>query len=119
MHAFKLKPEPGRVLIKAVLRAAEQLQLRHKELGKVLGVSPSTVARLEERDSLSEAAAERGLLFVRVYRSLLGIVGSDEAAVAWLRGHNRYLAAAPREAIQKVEGLVMTLQYLDAMRGKI
>jgi hypothetical protein len=59
-------------------------------------------------------------LFVRLYRSLDALVGSNEAqARAWLDGENAALGGVPRELIASAEGLVRVVQYLDAARGRI
>jgi transcriptional regulator with XRE-family HTH domain len=114
-------PAPGRTLARASARAAELLELTQAELAAVLGLSPATVSRmaagvylLEPRSKAWELAA----LFVRLYRSLDALVGSNEAqARAWLNGPNLALGAAPREMISRAEGLVRVVQYLDAARG--
>jgi transcriptional regulator with XRE-family HTH domain len=115
-------PAPGRTLARASTRAAELLELTQAELAVVLGLSPATVSRmtagtfvLEPRSKAWELAA----LFVRLYRSLDALVGSNEAqARAWLNGPNLALGAAPRELIARAEGLVRVVHYLDAARGR-
>ena len=45
-------------------------------------------------------------------------VGNDAAKVAaWMGSYNRALNGIPRELIESPQGLVMTLQYVDAMRA--
>jgi hypothetical protein len=56
-------------------------------------------------------------LLVRLFRSLDALVGNDDAQTsAWLNSPNRALNGTPRELIESPQGLVMTLQYVDAMR---
>jgi hypothetical protein len=63
---------------------------------------------------------ELAALFVRLFRSLDALVGSNEAqARAWLDGENAGLGGIPRQLIGKAEGLVRVVQYLDAARGRI
>jgi transcriptional regulator with XRE-family HTH domain len=115
-------PAPGRTLARASTRAAELLEMTQAELAVVLGLSPATVSRmsagtfqLEPRSKSWELAA----LFVRLYRSLDALVGSNEAqARAWLNSPNLALGAAPRELIARAEGLVRVVHYLDAARGR-
>ncbi|TMG72868.1 MAG: DUF2384 domain-containing protein, partial [Betaproteobacteria bacterium] len=58
------------------------------------------------------------LLLVRVYRSLDALVGTDAAQrKAWLHGHNRALNGRPVELLQRADGLVGVVAYLDAMRA--
>ena len=107
------------VVTKAVRRAAAKLGLTHAQLAEVLGVSPSTVSRLEQSPLSRPKAIELALLLIRVYRSLIGVVGSDAAAASWLATENSYLQGRPVDLVQRVEGLTQTLSYLDAMRARV
>jgi len=114
LQQFGAKPAPETTLTKAVVRAAGALGLSQAVLADVLGVSGRyalTPARRREW--------EFALLFVRLYRSLDAIVGTDRAAQTWLRGENHALDARPLELIRSAEGLVRVLQYLDASRGRV
>ena len=63
---------------------------------------------------------ELAVLFIRLYRSLDAIVGGDEAvARAWLRNSNTALHSRPIDLIQKVQGLLDVIHYLDARRAPI
>lgn len=119
-----LAAEPSRareseVLTKASRRAAAKLQLTNAQLAEVLGVSPSTVSRLDSRPLTRSKSLELATLFVRLYRSLIGVVGSDAAAAAWMASPNTYLEGRPIDLVQRVEGLTRTLGYLDAMRARV
>ena len=117
-----VRPEPGPVLAKAVLSAAERLGLRNRQLAGVLGSSEASVSRLQYGRGLDPATkeGELALLFLRVYRSLDALVGGDDdKARAWLHAHNEHLRGVPAERIHTVEGLVDVVQYLDAMRGRL
>ena len=58
------------------------------------------------------------LLLVRVYRSLDALVGTDEGKrMLCMTGFNEGLRGVPRQLVQRVDGLVATLAYLDAMRA--
>lgn len=115
-------PEPGPVLAKAVLAAAERLGLKSRALAAVLGTSEASVSRLRFARGLDPASkeGELALLFLRAYRSLDALVGGDEAkARAWLHAENIHLRGVPAERLGSVEGLVDVVQYLDAMRGRL
>jgi hypothetical protein len=59
-------------------------------------------------------------LFVRLFRSLDAVLGSnDEAARTWLNGENRALGDKPANLIRRAEGLVRAVHYLDAARSRI
>ena len=112
---------PEAVLTKAVLRAAELLGLSSRALARILGVSEASVSRLAAGSRAIDPASKEGelaLLLVRVYRSLDALVGTDAAQrQAWLQGHNRALNGRPIELIQRTDGLVNVVAYLDAMRA--
>jgi hypothetical protein len=116
-------PAQGRTLSKATLRAAGLLGLPQAELAPILGLSRATISRMAAGDHVlapGQKSWEMAALFVRVYRSLDALVGSNEAqARAWLDSENVALGAAPRQLIGKTEGLVRVLHYLDAARGRI
>ena len=116
------RPEPGPVLAKATLAAAERLGLRNRQLAAVIGSSEASVSRLQNGRGLDPDSkeGELALMFVRLYRSLDALVGGDDVkARAWLTTTNDHLAGVPAERIRTVEGLVDVVQYLDAMRGRL
>ncbi|MGE5523520.1 MAG: antitoxin Xre/MbcA/ParS toxin-binding domain-containing protein [Rhodospirillaceae bacterium] len=112
----------ARTLAKATLRAAELLGLTQADLAPILGVSRATVSRIASGDYLlapEQKTWELAALFVRLFRSLDALVGSNEAqARAWLNSENAGLGGIPRKLIPKAEGLVRVVQYLDAARGR-
>jgi DNA-binding XRE family transcriptional regulator len=112
----------SRTLAKATLRAAELLGLTQADLAPILGVSRATVSRIASGDYLlapGQKTWELAALFVRLFRSLDALVGSNEAqARAWLDSDNAGLGGVPRKLIPKAEGLVRVVQYLDAARGR-
>ncbi len=121
-HAHAAQADPARVLSKAVTRAADRLEVSHALLGRVLGVSAPTITRLYNGSyRLDERRKEWELavLFVRVFRSLDSIVGTEAAARQWLRTENQGLAGRPIDLIAQAEGLVRVVHYLDASRGLV
>ena len=115
-------PDPGQVLAKATLAAAERLGLRNRQLALVIGSSEASVSRLQNGRDLhpDSKEGELALLFLRLYRSLDALVGGDDAkARAWLHTMNDHLAGVPAERMRTIEGLVDVVQYLDAMRGRL
>jgi uncharacterized protein (DUF2384 family) len=114
----------GAVLTKAMIRAADRLGVSQKILAAVIGVSEPVVSRMRKgtftiaRDS--GKPFELAALFIRLYRSLDAIVDGDESvARAWLRNDNTALQSRPIDLIQKVQGLLHVIQYLDARRAPI
>ena len=117
------KPERRRVLTGAVLRASALLEITQSSLAQILGLSASTVSRMANGTyTLDDQKKEweLGALFVRLFRSLDAVIGSnDSAARDWLHAKNRALLGRPIELIRSTEGLVRVVQYLDAARGRI
>jgi DNA-binding XRE family transcriptional regulator len=117
------KPESRLVLTGAVLRASALLEITQSNLAQIIGLSPSTVSRMANgayRLDDQKKEWELGALFVRLFRSLDAVIGSnDSAARAWLNGRNRALTGRPIELIRTTEGLVRVVQYLDAARGRL
>ncbi len=115
------EPAPDQVLTKAVLRAADLLGLSSAALARILGVSEASVSRLASGARTVDPQSKEGelaLLLVRVYRSLDALVGTDASQrQAWLQGHNRALNGRPIDLIQRTDGLVNVVAYLDAMRA--
>lgn len=110
------------VLSKAVVNTASYLNLPKAKLAHILGVSPATVSRLCGQTYLlspEKKEWEFAVLLVRLFRSLDSIVGgSAEDARKWLHSENKGLGGSrPVDLIEKTEGLVRVVSYLDAYRG--
>ena len=116
-----LQPQPGQVLAKATVRAGQLLGLSGAALARTIGLSEPTVSRILKGDKAIDPSSKEGelaLLLVRVYRSLDALVGTDDQKrQAWMQSHHKALGAVPLQLVQKVEGLVATLHYLDGMRA--
>ncbi len=122
--AARAAPRPATdaaVLTKAVLRAAGLLGLSSAALARVLGVSGASVSRLASGARAIHPATKEGelaLLLVRAYRSLDALVGTDAAQrKAWMDGYNRALNGRPKALLERADGLVAVVAYLDAMRA--
>jgi len=109
------------VLTKALLRAAGLLGLSNAALARVLGVSEASVSRLAAGTRTIDPAGKEGelaLLLVRAYRSLDALVGTEAVQrKAWMQSYNRALNGRPLELIERADGLVAVVSYLDAMRA--
>ncbi|MBL0422886.1 DUF2384 domain-containing protein [Ramlibacter sp. AW1] len=112
---------PEFVLAKATTRAAELLGLSGAALGRVIGMSEPTVSRMVHGLRGIDPHSKQGqlsLLLVRVYRSLDALVGTNgQQRMAWMRSYNQALGGVPAALIERPEGLVATLDYLDGMRA--
>ena len=115
------KSDAGYVLAKATSRAAQLLGLSGAALARIIGVSEPTVSRIMKGEKALDPLSKEGelsLLLVRVYRSLDPLVGTDDQKRKdWMRGPNKALGGIPIKLIERADGLVATLSYLDGMRA--
>src|SRR5262245_49425056 len=102
--------DPAAVLSRATVRAARLLAVSQVDLADILGVSEATMSRIVNGQKQLEMGSkpwQLAALFVRLFRSLDAIVGSDDAAArAWLHGSNLALDGVPLELIRNPAGLV-------------
>lgn len=115
---------PARVLTKAALRAADILEIPQRTLAEIIGVSASTISRAAHGGTPVDPDSKAGeltKLWVRVFRSLDAIVGSnDVAARAWLNSANAAFGGKkPVERLRSAEGLIHVLHYLDSARARL
>lgn len=114
---------PAQVLAKATMGAAELLGLKGPALSRILGISEATISRIQAGTRGVDPASKEGelaILLIRVFRSLDALVGNDDAKrLAWMTSVNRALGGTPAQLIERTEGLVATLNYLDGMRAPI
>lgn len=109
------------VVSKALLRLTVFYEFNQKELSEIIGESEASISRLfkgQRHLTPNTKSFELALLLIRLYRSLNAIVGNDHhKAKIWLRSYNSYLGDTPLNQLKSIQGLMLVLQYLDAMRG--
>ena len=115
-------PEDERVLTIAVSRAADLWDLTNATLGRIIGVSGPTASRLrsgQKRLLRGTKPFELGQYFVRLFRSLDALTGSDDkSAMSWLRTENKDLGGRPIDLIETVKGLAEVSSYVDDFRAR-
>lgn len=118
-----LIPTDDAVLTKAVARAADLWKLTNETLGDIIGVSASTASRLRAGTWKLEPKTkqfELAQFFVRLFRSLDSLMGSDDEAVAtWLDRPNADLDDRPINLIRSIRGLTEVANYVDDFRARI
>jgi len=111
------------VLTKAIVNLAKFYDLTGKDLREIIGVSESTITRLNQGKAFISPSTKEGemvLLLLRVYRGLNALLGNNhDKAKLWLNSHNQYFNKKPVEQLKTVSGLVDVVNYIDAMRGKL
>src|SRR6202012_901462 len=104
----KPKPEPRLVLTNAVMRASALYEITQSALAQILGLSPSTVSRMANGAyTLDEQKKEweLGALFVRLFRSLDAVIGSNDASArGWRHAGKNWLKGRPIDLIRSTEG---------------
>lgn len=114
-------PNPQQVLAKATARASVGLGMSGAALARTIGVSEPTVSRILKGERPIDPGSKEGelsLLLVRVYRSLDALVGTDDQKRRdWMQSRNKALGGVPAQLIERADGLVATLDYLDGMRA--
>ena len=115
--------DEARVLSEAVSRAAGCWTITNEQLGAVLGLSPATASRLRNGSFQLERpskAFELGQLFVRLFRSLDALMGSDDTASrSWLRTRNLDLDGRPIDLMRSIRGLGEVSNYVDDFRAQV
>lgn len=113
--------QASEVLAKATARASSLLGLSGVALARTIGLSEPSVSRLLRGDKTLDPTSKEGelaLLLVRVYRSLDALVGTDDQKRKdWMRANNHALGGVPMQLVQRVDGLMHTVNYLDGMRA--
>ena len=115
--------EASRVLTQAVLKAADLLGIKQNRLASIIGVSTSSITRMRQNSTVldpRDKSWELATLFVRLFRGLDALMGSDdEASKKWLASYNAYLRGKPLELIVTTQGLVNVVAHVDAFRAKV
>jgi len=112
-----------KVLTKAIIRMTEKLNLSRQEMKAIIGSSESSLSRLFRNTSyLIDPSTKEGqlaILLLRFYKNLDVLFGGNEKQCQlWLRSQNSHLGGKPIDIISSIEGLIIVIRYLDAMRGK-
>lgn len=111
-----------RVLTKALIRLAERFDLSRQALSAIIGLSEASLSRLFTKSDYcihpSSKEGQLAILLLRLHRSLDALFGGDvKQCQQWLHSENEHLGGVPIDLIQSIEGLILTIQYLEAMRG--
>ncbi len=119
LDAIDVSRAPGRVVAKAVVRAARELGLSQQDLAAAIGVSAPTVSRMKDGGhDLSGKPMELAVCLIRVFRSLDAIAGGDPDTIrGWMAAPNSDLGGMPRALVLTATGLVDVMSYLDAARA--
>ncbi|MFL6768273.1 MAG: antitoxin Xre/MbcA/ParS toxin-binding domain-containing protein [Sphingomicrobium sp.] len=116
-------PSEATVLSKAVGNAAKLWGLSNETLGKVIGVSGPTASRLRAGSWQLERGTkpfELSQYFVRLFRSLDSLMGSDDkASISWLKTKNTDLDGRPVDLILTIRGLTEVTNYIDDFRAQV
>lgn len=108
--------DTSQLLANALRNLSKEMGMTLAQVGEVIGKDRSAIARGINPTS---KAGELALLLIRCYRSLYVLVGGEAGNIQhWMQTENRHTGGVPAEQILTVPGLMLVLEYLDAMRGK-
>lgn len=108
------------VVSKALFSAADYLDISDSELSQIVNVSKATLSRARKAGLTNKTAYDLAIYFIRCYRSLAAICGSDHQVMKdWLRSQNHAIGQKPIDAIKHIAGLVHVMDYLDMRRAVI
>jgi hypothetical protein len=105
------------LLTKALLRAAEQLDLA-ADLSPLLQIAAEDIAQLRSGSRLLDpgkpewAEAQR---IVGLFRTMIELLGTSERAKAWLGAPNDTLGARPIDLLRTTDG-ELVYRYLSSVR---
>lgn len=113
--------EHGEYLSRATIRAGKSLGMSDASVARAIGLSePAFEQMVQGKYRLSPATkpGEIALLLITLSQSIDRLSGQeDETRLAWMQKHNAALGGAPAQLVERVEGLVATLHYLDGVRS--
>lgn len=115
-------PDQKLVLCKALFNCQQALGMTQEDLGHIIGMDRTSVSRLKSRGELNPHSKEGELAtyLIRIFRSLYALMGGDHLAMKhWMLTLNHHLNGRPLDLVRHIQGLVRTLEYLDAIRGKV
>lgn len=105
-----------------VLRATRELGLNGAQVAQAIGLSEATVSRLRTGTAVISPTSkswELGLLLVRVRKALGSVVGEDPERIRnWMWSENSAIGATPARRIERVQGLVGLLAYLESRASR-
>jgi hypothetical protein len=124
MHALNQQDPTSKtqVLAKALFNIKDEMKLSNETIGQIIGADAATISRMQKKmDMKQNKVFEASVLFIRSYRSLFAILGgSQDAMQHWLKTNNKdFEGQAPIDKMKSLVGLVNTVEYLDAMRGRV
>lgn len=105
------------LLTKALLRAAEQLNLA-ADLSQLLRIEPEEVAQLQSGARLLDPAKEEwagALKIVGLFRTMIELLGTAERAKAWLGTPNDTLGARPADLLSSPDA-ELVYRYVSSVR---
>lgn len=112
---FFMSMNGNEVLVKAVLKAADFLEVSQDDLVTVLGVDLRLSCN-SEIDPISESG-QRALILIRIFKSLHALNGNDIRLIQhFMKNFNKGTGGIPAEQIKDSEGLIAVLTFLEILK---
>ena len=107
------------ILAKAVLAAAERLDLTQDQLALILNIDSVKTLTSLELDPTSKQG-EIALILIRITTSLDALTGGDTTWMQhFMKSPNKLLSGIPIEQIQNPQGLASVLQLVEGLQTKL
>lgn len=116
MNQFDQPAEQQRVLAKAVMNVATQLNLTPVQLSELLGLDPVTLTQqeaLNELDPKTEAG-QRAMFLVQIFKRLFAMTGGDAVWMQqFMHTRNQVSNGIPVEQMKSLDGMRNILAVLE------
>lgn len=116
MHQLQSTAEQERVLAKAVMNVATQLNLSSVQLSDILGLDPVTLTQqeaLNELDPQTEAG-QRAMFLVQIFKRLFATTGGDAVWMQqFMQSPNQMTHGIPVEQMKSLNGMKNILAFLN------
>ncbi|PVZ78613.1 DUF2384 domain-containing protein [Serratia sp. S1B] len=116
MNQLQSTAEQQRILAKAVMNVANQLNLSPAQLSDILGLDPTTITQpdaLPELDPQAEAG-QRAMFLVQIFKRLSAMTGGDSIWMQqFMHTRNQISNGIPIEQMNSLDGMRNILAVLE------
>lgn len=103
------------------MNVASRLEIKREELASILGVSESTLSRMDRKIGSLNPISKEGqcaLILIDIYCSLYQLFGGNENQCRiWIRSPNIHLNGMPLVLMRTIPDLNHVAEYLKVMQG--
>ncbi|WP_111895310.1 antitoxin Xre-like helix-turn-helix domain-containing protein [Acinetobacter sp. MB5] len=116
MSRLEVTTEQERVLAKAVMNVATQLNLSSIQLAEILGLDPASITQpeaLPELDPHTETG-QRAMYLVQIFKRLFAMTGGDAVWMQqFMHTRNQVSNGIPVKQMKRLDGMKNILAFLN------